>query len=392
MYFVLVVAAIPFIYYLIAIYSSIKFFTSVPRNKAQKSDFTPPISNLKPVRGLDPEAYENFASFCRQDYPDYELLFCVHDQFDPAVPVLEKLVRDFPNCKIRILYGSGRNAINDKVAKLVRLVNEAEHEILVINDSDVRVKPDYFRTVVGPLQNPKVGGVTCLYVSVDDTTIAQSFQSMGMISDFYPGVMVAWLLDGVKFAFGQTIVTTRKLVEGFGGFQALESRPADDLLTGRLIAAQGVTMEMLPYAVQTVPDYQSLGGLLIKRLRWMTVMRHMRPWGHAGLIFTQGLAWSLLAVAVHPTLAVASFYFGMYLVLRTIMTLCVGTWGLREKNLWKTLPLFVTWDATAFFIWLASFVRRSIRWRGVDYIVRSGMLVPGRQPAQKLDEASVRIK
>jgi ceramide glucosyltransferase len=392
MYFVLVVAAIPFIYYLIAIYSSIKFFTSVPRNKTQGPEFTPSISNLKPVRGLDPEAYENFASFCRQDYPDYELLFCVHDQLDPAVPVLEKLVRDFPECKIRILYGSGRNAINDKVAKLVRLVNEAQHEVLVINDSDVRVKPDYFRTVVAPLQDPKVGGVTCLYVSVDDTTMAQSFQSMGMISDFYPGVMVAWLLDGVKFAFGQTIVTTRKLLAGFGGFQALESRPADDLLTGRLIAAQGVTVEMLPYAVQTVADYQSLGGLLIKRLRWMTVMRHMRPWGHAGLIFTQGLAWSLLAVAVDPTLAVAAFYFGMYLVLRTVMTLCVGTWGLRQKNLWKTLPLFVTWDATAFFIWLASFVRRSIRWRGVDYIVKSGMLVPGRQPAQKLDEVGVRIK
>ena len=363
MYFVLVVAAIPFIYYLIAIYSSIKFFTSIPRNKSQKPDFTPPISNLKPVRGLDPEAYENFASFCRQDYPEYELLFCVHDQLDPSVPVLEKLVRDFPECKIRILYGSGRNAINDKVAKLVRLVNEAQHEVLVINDSDVRVKPDYFRTVVAPLQDPKVGGVTCLYVSVDDTTMAQSFQSMGMISDFYPGVMVAWLLDGVKFAFGQTIVTTRKLLAGFGGFQALESRPADDLLTGRLIAAQGVTVEMLPYAVQTVADYQSLGGLLIKRLRWMTVMRHMRPWGHAGLIFTQGLAWSLLAVAVDPALAVAAFYFGMYLVLRTVMTLCVGTWGLRDKNLWKTLPLFVAWDATAFFIWLASFVRRSIRWR-----------------------------
>jgi ceramide glucosyltransferase len=391
-YFVLVVAAIPFIYYLIAIYSSIKFFTSVPRDKTQESDFTPPISNLKPVRGLDPEAYENFASFCRQDYPEYELLFCVHDQLDPAVPVLEKLVRDFPDCKIRILYGSGRNAINDKVAKLVRLVNESQHEVLVINDSDVRVKPDYFRTVVAPLQDPRVGGVTCLYVSVDDTTMTQSFQSMGMISDFYPGVMVAWLLDGVKFAFGQTIVTTRKLIAGFGGFQALESRPADDLLTGRLIAAQGVTVQMLPYAVQTVADYQSLSGLLIKRLRWMTVMRHMRPWGHAGLIFTQGLAWSLLAVAVHPTLAVAACYFGTYLVLRTVMTFGVGTWGLREKNLWKTLPLFVTWDATAFFIWLASFVRRSIRWRGVDYIVKGGMLVPGRQPGQKLDEVGVRIK
>ena len=372
----LVVAAIPFIYYLIAIYSSIRFFRRAPRASAAESDFTPPISNLKPVRGLDPEAYENFASFCRQDYPDYELLFCVHDQFDPAVPVLEKLVRDFPQRKIRILYGSGRTAINDKVAKLVRLVNEAEHEVLVINDSDVRVKPDYFRTVVAPLKNPKVGGVTCLYVSVDDTTMTQSFQSVGMISDFYPGVMVAWLLDGVKFAFGQTIVTTRKLLTGFGGFQALESRPADDLLTGRLIAQQGVAMEMLPYAVQTVADYQSLGGLLIKRLRWMTVMRHMRPFGHMGLIFTQGLAWSLLAVAVHPTPAVAAFYLGTYLASRVIMTMLVGAWGLHEKSLWKKLPLLVMWDATAFFIWLASFVRRSIRWRGVDYIVKAGMLVP----------------
>jgi ceramide glucosyltransferase len=382
-YFLLAVAAIPFIYYLIAIYSAVRFFRSAPRDAASKSLFTPPISNLKPVRGLDPEAYENFASFCRQDYPEYELLFCVHDHADPAVPVLEKLVRDFPDRKIRILFGSGRNAINDKVAKLVRLVNEAEHEVLVINDSDVRVQPDYFRAVVAPLQNPKIGAVTCLYLSVHDATLPQNLQSVGMISDFYPGVMVAWLLDGVKFAFGQTIVTTRALISGFGGFQALESRPADDLLTGRLIAEQGVAVKLLPYSVETVPDYQSLSGLLIKRLRWMTVMRHMRPWGHAGLIFTQGLAWSLLAVMLHPTWPVAAFYLGTYLTLRILVTLLVGAWGLHEKSLWKKLPLIAIWDMTAFFIWLASFVRRTIRWRGVDYFVRAGMLVPGRLPAQK---------
>ena len=368
---------------MIAIYSSITFFRSTPRGLGRTSEFTPPVSNLKPVRGLDPEAYENFASFCRQDYPDYELLFCVHDRLDPAVPVLEQLVRDFPDCKIRILYGSGRIAINDKVAKLVRLVDEAKHEILVINDSDVRVKPNYFRTVVAPLQNAKVGGVTCLYVSVHDTTITQSLQSVGMISDFFPGVMVAWVLDGVKFAFGQTIVTTRALLAGFGGFQTLESRPADDLLTGRLIAEQGVEVELLPYAVETVADYQSFGGLFIKRLRWMTVMRHMRPWGHAGLIFTQGLAWSIIAVAVHPTWAVAGLYLGTYLLLRLAVTILVGIWGLKEKQFWRKLPLFVFWDATAFLIWVASFVRRRIRWRGVDYFVRAGMLVPGPQTAPK---------
>ncbi|HEY8714181.1 MAG TPA: glycosyltransferase [Candidatus Acidoferrum sp.] len=377
----LFVAAIPFIYYLLAIYSTLQFFRQARRKPSSNSEFTPPISNLKPVRGLDPEAYENFASFCRQDYPEFELLFCVHDEADESVPVLEKLMKDFPGCRIRILYGSGRKAINDKVAKLVRLVSEAQYEVVVLNDSDVRVKPDYFRTVVAPLQDPKVGGVTCLYSSVEDTSATQKLQSVGMISDFYPGVMVAWLLDGVKFAFGQTIVTTRKLLAGFGGFEALENRPADDLLTGRLIAEQGVEVEMLPYAVETVADYQSLRGLLIKRLRWMTVMRHMRPWGHLGLIFTHGLAWSLLAVAVHPTWRVAADYLGMYALLRVTLTLLVGAWGLHEKNLWSKLPLFVVWDATAFVIWLASFVRRSIRWRGVNYFVRAGMLIPGPQSA-----------
>ena len=368
---------------MLAIYSTLKFFGGPPQGFGQKSSFTPPISNLKPVRGLDPEAYENFASFCRQDYPEYELLFCVHDENDGAIPVLEQLMRDFPTCKIRILYGSGRTAINDKVSKLVRLASEAQHEVLVINDSDVRVKPDYFKTVVAPLQDPKVGGVTCMYVSVRDVTMTQKLQSIGMISDFFPGVMVAWLLDGVKFAFGQTIVTTRTLLRGFGGFEALESRPADDLLTGRLIAEQGVRVEMLPYTVETVADYSSMSGLLIKRLRWMTVMRHMRPWGHLGLIFTHGLAWVLLAVAVHPTREVAVFYLGTYLALRLVMTILVGKWGLHEKGLWQKLPLLVAWDFTAFFIWLASFVRRSIRWRGVNYLVRAGMLVPGRQPVHK---------
>lgn len=381
-YFFLAVCAIPFIYYLLAIYSSILFFRRGARDAvAGNREFTPPVSNLKPVRGLDPEAYENFASFCRQDYPDFELLFCVHDREDAAVPVLEKLVQDFPQCRIRILYGSGRSAINDKVAKLVRLSHEAQHEVLVINDSDVRVKPDYFRTVVAPLQNPKVGGVTCLYTSVHDATFTQSLQSVGMISDFFPGVMVAWLLDGVKFAFGQTIVTTKTLLAGFGGFEALESRPADDLLTGRLIAEQGVEVKMLPYAVETVADYSSFRGLFIKRLRWMTVMRHMRPWGHAGLIFTHGLAWSLLAVALHPSWTVAAIYLGGYVALRLAMSVLVGVWGLREENLATKLPLFVLWDATAFLIWLASFVRRSIRWRGIDYLVQAGMLAPLRQPA-----------
>ncbi len=374
-YLFLVVATAPFIYYLLVLYSSWRFFWRSERRLSRNSDFTPPVSNLKPVRGLDPEAYDNFASYCRQDYPDYELIFCVGDENDPSVPVLEKLMRDFPERRIRVLYGSGRNAINDKVAKLVRMVNEAQNEVLVINDSDVRVEPNYLRTVVAPLRHSNVGGVTCMYVSAHDKTFTQHLQSIGMFSDFYPGILVARQLDGIKFALGQTIVTTRSRLAVFGGYQAIENRPADDLLVGRLIAEQGYQVELLPYAVQTVPDYDSMKDLFIKRLRWMTVMRHMRPWGHLGLAFTQGLPWCLAVALIHPD-AIGLAYCGMYAGLRVAMTGLVGAWGLKQAGLWKNMPLIVLWDATAFVIWLFTFGRRNIRWRNVDYRIREGMLVP----------------
>jgi len=375
-YLFLVLAATPFIYYLLVLFSTLRFFWHSDERLAPDSAYTPPVSNLKPLRGLDPEAYENLSSYCRQDYPDYELIFCVGDERDPSVPVLEKLKRDFPDRQIRILYGSGRNAINDKVAKLVRMVNEASHEVLVINDSDVRVEPNYLRTVVAPLQNQKIGGVTCLYVSTADHNVTQHLQSIGMICDFFPGIFVARQLDGIKFAFGQTIVTTRARLKAFGGYEAIENRPADDLLVGRFIAQQGVEVELLPYAVKTVPDYDSFKDLFIKRLRWLTVMRHMRPWGHLGLAFTQGLPWSLAALLVHPFDGIGFAYFGAYLLFRVAITLMVGAWGLKQRGVWKQLPLFLVWDATAFVIWLLTFGRRNIRWRNVDYRIHDGMLVP----------------
>jgi ceramide glucosyltransferase len=375
-YLFLVLAATPFIYYLLVLYSTARFFWHSKDRLAPDSGFTPPVSNLKPLRGLDPEAYENLSSYCRQNYPDYEMIFCVGDEQDPSVPVLEQLKRDFPDRQIRILFGSGRNAINDKVAKLVRMVKEARHEVLVINDSDVRVEPDYLRTVVAPLRNPKVGGVTCLYVSTEDKTFTQHLQSIGMICDFFPGIFVARQLDGIKFAFGQTIVTTRARLKAFGGYEAIENRPADDLLVGRMIAQQGYEVELLPYAVRTVPDYDSFKALFIKRLRWLTVMRHMRPWGHLGLTFTQGLPWCLAALLVHPSDGIGLAYFSAYLVFRLAITGLVGVWGLKQSGLWKKMPLFLVWDATALVIWLLTFGRRNIRWRNVDYRIRDGMLVP----------------
>jgi ceramide glucosyltransferase len=369
------IAAIPFVYYALAIFSSLRFFAT-RRSRANLSGFQPPISNLKPVRGLDPDAYENFASFCRQDYPNYEILFCVGDTTDPVLPVLQRLVRDFPECQIRIVIGSGRIAANDKVAKLARMVEEASHEYLVISDSDVRVAPDYLSRLVAPLADPNVGAVTCFYIPTEETSWVQRLQDVGMLSDFYPGILVAKQLDGVKFALGPTIATTRARLQAFGGYPRIENQPADDLLVGRLIAEQGCEVVLLRYAISTVPDFQSLGELFYKRLRWITVMRHMRPWGHMGLIFTLGLPWALLAVALLPTPAIVAGYLGGYLIVRFVLTGLVGSWGLKQSGVWKKLAWIPLWDAMASLIWLASFGRKTIRWRGQDYLIRNGELVP----------------
>ncbi len=370
---VLAVALSPLVYYLIAIFASLRFFS---RRLLPNTDFTPPISILKPVRGLDEDAYENFASFCRQDYPDYELLFCVGSSDDPNVPVIQKLARDFPRVAIRLLLGSDPNATNDKVSKLSRLASEARFSHLAFSDSDIRVEPDYLRTVVSPLREPKVGAVTCLYLQTDLKSFANSLQTIGQVSDFYASLTVARLLDGVKFALGSTIVTSKEVLAEAGLFAAIENKPADDMLVGRLIAEEGYRVELLPYAVHAVADFESMRGFLAKRMRWAVVQKNMRPWGHTGLLLTLGLLWSLIAIAVHPTVAVAAVYFGSYLVLRAFLTGLIAIWGLRQPSIVKKFWLIPLWDALAIVILFASFARNRVRWRDGEYYIQNGTLTP----------------
>jgi ceramide glucosyltransferase len=381
-YILLAIAAIPFIYYLLVIYSTARFLQVSKRENPRNDDFTPPVSCLKPIKGLDIEAYENYASFCQQDYPDYEIVFCV-DPGDPALPVIEKLIRDFPEQQIRVLLGSGRTAVNDKVARLTRLTNEAKYDIFIITDGDVRVGPDYLRAVVSPFRNPKLGAATCLYRATKEQTFLESLQSISMASDFFAAILVAWQIDGVKYTLAQSILTTRAAIESFGGYAYLEDRPVDDMQVGRLVAENRFETKLLPYVVESVADFNSLPEFLFKRVRWMTGMRFMRPWGHAGLFLTWGLPWALLAVAVHPTLATAVAYLGGYLAMRIIVTWLVGMRTMKQPGVWKRFPLIPLWDALAFGIWLASFTRRTIRWRGVNYRLRDGRLIGAASAASK---------
>ncbi len=373
------IATFPFIYYLLALVSARRFF-SRPRHLA--AEFTPPISVLKPVRGLDPECYKNFSSFCRQDYPDYEVLFCVSDPGDPAVEVVRRVSREFPERKIRLIVEGSARGSNDKVTKLIRLEKEARYPVLVLSDSDVRVDTDYLRTLIAPLADPAVGAATSLYKEIGARSVITDLEAIGLVTDFYPGLLVDWQLEGVKFALGSSIALRRDALDRIGGFEAQENRVADDLQLGRRIAAQGYRVELLPYAVSMVADYETLRELAQKRLRWAVVMRHMRPWGHLGLLFTQGLAWSLAAIVARPVPAVIVTFLAAYIALRFAVGWLIAVRGLGLRDFPKKFWLIPVWDLFAFLIWVASFARRRIRWRGAEYYLRKDVLVPVTRPGQ----------
>ncbi len=366
-------AVLPLVYYLVVIYSGRRFFRRAP---APSRDFTPPLSLLKPVCGLDRAAYDNFASFCAQDYPEYEILFGAGDPHDPAIPVIERLIRDFPDRPIRLFIGARAMGTNEKASNLCRLAHEARHEILVISDSDVRVKPDYLRTVVSPFRNLQVGAVTCLYTALAEETFANELEGVGIAFDFLPSVMVARQLEGVKFALGATIAIRRDRLAEMGGFEAVADYLADDFEVGFRVAARGHLVELLPYAVSVVLPSQRFWDLAQHQLRWAISMRHSRPWGYTGLLLTQGLPWALAALAVSPSARLGAAFLAAYLALRFAMAWAVAVWGLGNELVRKKWWLIPLWDALKFFIWAASFFQNRVRWRGKQYFVRNRRLIP----------------
>jgi ceramide glucosyltransferase len=371
----LVLSAAPFAYYAIAMVAAGKFFR---RKTERPGNFFPPVSILKPIRGLDRDAYENFASLCRQEYPEFEILFCVSDPQEPAMPVLLQLIRDFPARKIRVYVGADPVGANDKVNKLCRMAREAKNEILIVSDSDVRVEPGLLAAVAAPFANPSVGGVTCLYRGLTDDTLPANLEALGNSADFAPGVLVAWMLGGrrLNFMLGAVMATTRKQLAEIGGFESLVDYFCDDYELGNRIATRGRRVELIRAPVDIVYPHESLGEAFQHQIRWNLSIRFSRPAGHFGLVFTHGLLWALLGIALAHSWAGTLFFAGGYALLRYEVALGTGSRGMRDALIRRKLWMLPVRDAFAFLVWLASFFPRKIRWRDKVFYVRGKQLVP----------------
>jgi ceramide glucosyltransferase len=377
---VLILAAVPLVYYLLALYWTLEYFWTLRRLPPHNNSFAPPVSILKPVRGVDSGAYENFASYCRLDYPEYELVFAMADPHDPVIPVIEKLQRDFPGRAIRFATDVPRVGENNKVNSLCRLVEEAQYELLVMTDSDVRVESDYLREVVGPFADASVGAVTSFYRCAGGGTLAADLNMLGMCMDSVPSALVARRLEGkVQFAFGWTMATTKERLAEIGGWEAMANHHSDDFEMGNRIASKGHRVELMRQPVSMFFPKEKFSEFVKHELRWAIGLRNVRPAGYTGMIFTHGLPWAILAsivavVSGWPALAV--FYLLAYLALRLGLAYAAGVWGLRDYNIASKLWLAPLRDAVSAAVWFAGFFTNRILWRGLEYRVRNRLLEP----------------
>jgi ceramide glucosyltransferase len=364
------------VYYIIAVVAGFLWFADRRRQRALGLNYTPPVTIFKPVRGADDEAYENFASFLRQDYPEYQIIFGLREESDPAIPIIRRLIADFPGRDIELVVSPDEFGHNAKVSNLQNMYAKAKHEVLLIADSDIRVEPDYLRRVIAPLRprtdRPQVGMVTCLYRGTKAKTFAGLLENIGVSATFGPDVCSARALQGVKFAFGSTIAMRRETLERIGGFPALADYLADDFLLGNHAAKEGLEVVISDYVVEHVSAPDTFAAMLRHQVRWARTVRVSRPWGYRGMIMTHGVAAALMAALAWDFSGFALWLLALTIVARFLPLFVIGVYGLKDRALARYFWLAPVRDLIAFGVWAAGLAGDKIEWRGVKFRVTPG--------------------
>jgi ceramide glucosyltransferase len=367
----ILLVVISWLYWLAALLLVYRFF----RHDEENSGFMPPVSILKPVKGLDTDAYQNFASFCQQDYPKYELLFGVANVCDPALPVLERLRRDFPDRNIRLIVADPIGT-NRKASLLHRLQQEAHHEILVASDSDMRVTPDYLRRVVGPLANDEVGLVTCPYRGNQPESLTAGLEVLHMGVSFLPAVILARSIIRMRFAMGASVAFRKRDLVRIGGFAGLADYLADDYLLGARISELGLKVHLSQYIMTCVLGATTFRKQWDREVRWMRCARISRPREYPGWLFSFStpLALALLVATGFESLAVQ-------LLLLTLLWRWVAAWLVSGQTEDSESRRWLLWlplrDILSASTWLIGGLGRQIVWRDEVFTLQEdGRMTP----------------
>jgi ceramide glucosyltransferase len=320
-----------------------------------------PISVLKPLSGFDEGLEVNLRSFFTQAHPEFELLFAVRQADDPAVPVVEALEREFPACASRLVVTGEAPYPNAKVFSLDRMLAAAKYDLLVMSDSDIRVAPGFLESIATEFADPLVAVATCPYQAIAGRSLWSRLEAEGMNTEFLAGILVARLVEGMRFAVGPTVVARRVALQAIGGFPVLKDYLAEDFVMGKFAAEAGFGVILSRNTVQHRIGSQDWRGNASHRLRWARSTRRSRPMGYVGQIFTHSLPIALFAAALGPQWWPAAF---LAVLARSAAAWATSAWILNTRPHWGRLALQ---DLLGFFFWLAGFLGNTIVWRGRRY-------------------------
>jgi ceramide glucosyltransferase len=351
----------------------------------------PFVSLLKPLHGVEPQLESNLESFFRQDYPAYEIIFGCRHESDPALDMVEGVRRRYPHIPVKVVFSGEPQHPNAKVCSLERMAAAAGSAYLVVSDSDVRVAPQYVREVTRPLLRPEIGMATCLYRGVPSGGFWSQLEALGMSVEMTAGVVVADMLEGLRFALGPTMAIRREVVEQIGGFQVLAEYCADDFVLGQRVFELGKQVVLSRHVVDHVALHQSCLASLQHQVRWMKSTRFSRPKGHIGTGLTFAMPFGVLGLiagaAMHdPLLGLALF---LYAALNRMAEALLAGWGVVGDPLaLRFFWLYPARDLLGFFLWCASFFSTSIVWRDELYQLQMGGKMVRQGTSEELAGAS----
>jgi ceramide glucosyltransferase len=339
--------------------------------------FTPPLTLLKPLHGAEPGLEAYLATFFEQDYPEYEILFCARSAEDEGLKTARRVAARYPQVAVKFLWTDGRpDYINDKVISMERMEAAAAHEILVISDSDVRVRPDYLRAVALPFADPRVGGMCCIYRGVAaEGGLWARLEAVGMSVEMTSGVLAARAMEGMQFVLGPTMAFRREVLRRMGGFKLTAEHCADDFILGHETFKQGRTVVLSHHSIDHMVINSRLAASLKHQARWMRSTRFSRPKGHFGTALTFSLpfgllGWGAAAALGHPWWGLALL--GWSVATRLALSIAVGRLVAGDESWFGLLLLYPVHDLMGIGFWAASYWSNRIVWRG-----RVFQLLPG---------------
>jgi ceramide glucosyltransferase len=331
----------------------------------------PPLTILKPLCGAEPSLYENLRSFCVQDYPEFQIVFGVLDPADAALSVVEGLVAEFPSLSIDVVINSQLHGGNRKTSNLINLLAQAQHDVLVMADSDARVGPDYLRTVSAPLLDREVGLVTCIYRGIAIPRLWSRLGAMYINEWYMPSVLLAWLFGHQGYVSGQTICLRRETLQAMGGLQVIADHLADDHQLGEQVRALGLRIVLSHYIPTVEHDDVSFDSLSRHELRWMSTVRILRPRSFRLIFFTFTLPLAALGIVLNvadPVLSRAAWALFEFTVVARLTL--YGVYRLRDhRRLLSDLWLVPVRDLLICWIWWRSFFTSRVTWRGREFDV-----------------------